>query len=174
MISGPDGNYIMIAGIDYPALGVCFQCYSVFSDGRVHYLFSLRSQNCRDEQGRWDPGGGKVDLGRSIRQTLEAEIKEEYCAEILRADFLGIRDVFRQVDKDGEQFPCHWTMIDFKCQVLKGAVKIGEPHKCDALGWFDNLDPPGMLMHSQWPEFVRRYRSKLLDFNYRNSTCLEA
>lgn len=161
----------MIAGLEYPAVGVCFQCWGVFPHGNVAYLLSLRSNNCRDERGRWDPGGGKVELFHSISHTLRSEVREEYGVDIHRADFLGVRDVFRQVDSGGVMATCHWIMFDFKVQVNPQKVRIGEPHKCDALHWSDLEHLPEPL-HSQMPEFLRLYRDKLFDYNYRNQTCL--
>ena len=69
----------MIKGVDYPGVTVVFLCH----DGKGNYLLGKRSKNCRDEQGRWDSGGGGLDLGSSVEETLKREIKEEYCTKVL-------------------------------------------------------------------------------------------
>jgi len=115
-----------------------------------------RSQNARDEKGMWDIGGGGVEFGETVEQTLKKEIKEEYNADVLSFEVLGFRDVHR----DHEGKPTHWIALDFKVLVNPIGVKINEPHKFDDLGWFriENLPKPN---HSQFPEFLEKYRDKL-------------
>ena len=63
---------IMRKGIDYIGVGVVFFCH----DGNGNFLMSKRSKNTRDEHGRWDPGGGSIELGEPVEGALEREIKE--------------------------------------------------------------------------------------------------
>ena len=37
---------------------------------------SKRSVNARDEHGKWDIGAGGIELGQTVEETLEKEIKE--------------------------------------------------------------------------------------------------
>ena len=62
----------MKRGIDFVGIGVCFFCH----DGAGRVLMNKRSQNCRDEQGRWDFGGGGVEFGESITDALKREMKK--------------------------------------------------------------------------------------------------
>ena len=142
----------MEPGVDYIGVTVVFLCH----DGKGNILLNKRSKNCRDEQGRWDPGGGGVEFGTPVIDTLKKEIKEEYCTDVLDYEFLGYRDVHRT--NNGK--PTHWIGLDFKVLVDRSKVEIGEPEKLDEIGWFtlDNLPKP---MHSQWPEFFRWYKDKL-------------
>jgi len=116
-----------------------------------------RSQNARDEKGVWDIGGGGVEFGETVEQTLRKEIKEEYNAKVLSFEFLGFRDVHRQ--HNGQK--THWIALDFKVLTDPTNVKINEPHKFDDLGWFgiDDLPKP---QHSQFPEFLEKYKSRLM------------
>lgn len=141
----------MEKGIDYIGITVVFLCH----DGKGNFLLNKRSKNCRDEQGRWDPGGGSVDFGVSVIDTLLKEIKEEYCTDVLEHEFLGYRDIHRE--NNGQ--PTHWIGLDFKVYVDRLKVKNGEPEKFDEIGWFklDDLPSP---MHSQWPEFYRLHKGK--------------
>lgn len=143
----------MKKGIDFPAIAVVFACH----DGQGRYLFNKRSAACRDEHGTWDPGGGGVDFGDTIEETLRKEIKEEYCADALEIGFLGYRDLFRE--HSGVR--THWVAIEFKVLVDPAQVQNGEPHKFEEIGWFtlDNLPEP---LHSQYPDFLQKYREKLV------------
>ena len=77
----------MKRGEDYTGIAVVYFCH----DGKRNVLLSKRGQNSRDEKGTWDPGGGGVEFGDTIENTLKKEIKEEYSTDILDYEFLGYR-----------------------------------------------------------------------------------
>src|SRR4051812_42880998 len=96
----------MKKGEDFVGVAVVYFCH----DGNGRVLMAKRSQECRDEQGRWDIGGGSVELDQTIEETLKREIAEEYATEILSYEFLGYRDVHRE--HEGKK--THWVTLDFK------------------------------------------------------------
>jgi 8-oxo-dGTP diphosphatase len=142
----------MIKGVDYTGTAVVFFCH----DGKGNYILSKRSQNCRDEHGRWDPGGGGLDFGEKVADLLSREIREEYCTDVLDSEFLGYRDVHRMVNGKKN----HWLVLDFRVLVDKSKVANGEPHKFDEIGWF-RLDALPSPMHSQWKIAAEKYKDKL-------------
>ena len=145
-------SYDKKKGVDFTGVSVVFICH----DGKGNILMNKRSQKCRDEQGRWDIGAGSLEFGDKIDETLKREIKEEYCTEVLGYEFLGFRDVHREVN--GRK--THWVSLDFKVHVDRSKVQIGEPHKMDEISWF----PIGTIpqpIHSQVPYFLEKYKDKL-------------
>jgi len=142
----------MKKGFNYPGVSIVYLCH----DGQGNILMAKRSNNCRDEHGKWDQGGGGLEFGDTVEDTLKKEIKEEYCSDILAYEFLGYRDVHRE--HEGQK--THWVALDFKVLIDRGKVKNGEPHKFDDLGWFTlgNLPEP---LHSQFPNFLKLYKDKL-------------
>jgi len=142
----------MKKGFDYTGIAVVYFCH----DGQGRFLMQKRSQNCRDEQGRYDIGGGGVEFGIPIEQNLRKEIQEEYGTDILEAEFLGFRDVHREVN--GEK--THWVALDFKVLVDPTKAKNGEPHKFDEVSWFTLSTLPNPV-HSQLPTFLKLYDRKL-------------
>lgn len=142
----------MIKGIDYIGVAVVYFCH----DGKGNFIMAKRSQNARDEQGRWDIGGGSMEFGQTVEETLRKEIGEEYCTNVQSYEFLGYRDVHRA--HNGQ--PTHWIALDFKVIVDRDKVQNGEPHKFDDIGWF-TLDTIPENSHSQFPEFLRLYSDKL-------------
>ncbi|PIR96620.1 MAG: RNA pyrophosphohydrolase [Candidatus Doudnabacteria bacterium CG10_big_fil_rev_8_21_14_0_10_42_18] len=144
----------MIKGQDYVGVSVVYFCH----DGKGRFVMAKRSEQARDENGRWDIGAGGVDVHDSVEKTLRKEIKEEYCADALNFKFLGFRDVHRlHSGKD-----THWIALDYKVLVDPAQVKIGEPHKFTEIKWFtlENI-PANNEIHSQLPDFLEKYKGKL-------------
>ena len=115
-----------------------------------------RNKNCRDEHDAWDPRGGGIEFGIPIEENLKNEIREEYCTDVLKSEFLGYRDVHRE--HAGKK--THWIALDFKCLVDQTKVKNGEPHKFDEVKCF-TLDSLPTSFHSQLPTFIKLYEEKL-------------
>ncbi len=142
----------MKKGEDFIGTGVIYLCH----DDKGNFLLHKRGENARDENGRWDIGGGALEFGEKADETLKREIKEEYGADVLSYEFLGFRDVHRE--KGGK--PTHWIALDFKVLVDPDKVKNGEPHKFDEFGWFSFEKLPSPL-HSQLPLFFQKYKDRL-------------
>lgn len=142
----------MKKGKDYTGITIVFFCH----DGKENYLLNKRSCSCRDEHGRWDPGGGGLDFGDTVKETLKKEIAEEYCTDIIDYEFLGYRDVHRE--HNGNK--THWIALDFKVHIDREKVQNGEPHKFEELKWFsmENLPSP---LHSQFQSCLSLYKNRL-------------
>lgn len=138
--------------MDFIGIAIVYFCH----DGKGNFVMSKRSKNSRDEVGTWDPGGGALEFGDSLEETLRREIKEEYGTNVLSYEFLGFRDVHRKLG--GKK--THWIALDFKVRVNKNKVKNGEPHKFSEVGWF-RLDKLPKPLHSQFPDFIKRYSARL-------------
>lgn len=143
---------MMRKGYDYPGVTIVFFCH----DGNGNFVMSKRSGQARDENGRWDIGGGGLEFGDTVEQTLCNEIKQEYCAEVLKFEFLGYRDVHR--DHEGQA--THWIALDFKVLIDPEQVKNGEPNKFDEVRFF-RLESLPENIHSQLPNFLQIYRDLL-------------
>jgi 8-oxo-dGTP pyrophosphatase MutT (NUDIX family) len=142
----------MQKGVDFIGVSVVYFCH----DGKGNVFMAKRSQNARDEKGKWDIGGGGVEFGDTVVETLRKEIMEEYCTEVLDYEFLGYRDVHRE--NDGKK--THWVTFDFKILVNREKAKNGEPHKFDEAEWFTLKNLPSPI-HSQLPMFLEKYKDKL-------------
>jgi 8-oxo-dGTP diphosphatase len=143
----------MEKGVDYPGITTVFYCH----DGEGNFVMNKRNGNCRDEKYRWDIGGGGLKKGKTLEENLRKEIKEEYTADCLKIEYLGFREMLRNENKKST----HWIGFDYKVLVDRDKVSNGEPHKFDAVEWFslDNLPSP---VHSQFPEFLRKYKHLLI------------
>ena len=145
-------NTKTIQGIDFVGVATIYFCH----DGKGNFIMAKRSEKARDENGRWDIGGGGLDFDQSVDQTLKKEIGEEYCTDVISYEFMGYRDVFR-THKDKTT---HWITLDFKALIDPKKVKIGEPDKFTDLQWF-RLDHLPTDLHSQLPLFLKKYKDQL-------------
>ena len=144
----------MEKGVDYPGIGLVYFCH----DGNGNFLMSHRKDTCRDERGKWDIGGGAIEFGEKVIETLKKEIKEEYSTDIIEYEFLGYRDIHRIDDNK----KTHWVGLDFKVLIDSKKVKNGEPHKFYEIGWFNKNNMPSKeLLHSQLTYFLEKYKDKL-------------
>ncbi|HVE80780.1 MAG TPA: NUDIX domain-containing protein [Candidatus Dormibacteraeota bacterium] len=133
------------SGIEYIGVTCVFICH----DGKGKILLHKRSQNCRDERGRWDSGAGELEYGEDFELAVEREILEEYGCQAENIRQLGVHNVIR----NEEEGLTHWVAVVFSAQVDPAEVKIGEPHKMDEIGWFSPKDPPSPL-HSQLKTYL--------------------
>jgi 8-oxo-dGTP diphosphatase len=127
-------------------------CVFVCHDDAGRVLLARRSAGARDEPGAWDCGAGALEFGESFEQAVTREVTEEYATAPLAIDLLGVRNVVR------DDPPSHWVAVIFAVLVDPAAVRIGEPHKFDELGWFtpDALPAP---LHSQLPATLAVHRA---------------
>jgi 8-oxo-dGTP diphosphatase len=65
-------------GKSFPGITTVFLCH----DGTGSFFMAKRSAKCRDEQGRWDIGGGGLKMGQRAVNNALREIKEEYGAKV--------------------------------------------------------------------------------------------
>jgi 8-oxo-dGTP pyrophosphatase MutT (NUDIX family) len=122
-----------------PSVSCVFVCH----DGAGRVLLARRGAGARDEPGRWDCGAGALEFGEGFEAAVAREVREEYRAEALAVEVLGVRNVLR-----GEPVESHWVAVVCAVLVDPAQVRIGEPHKFDLLDWFtpDALPAP---LHSQ-------------------------
>jgi 8-oxo-dGTP diphosphatase len=123
-------------GVHYIGVSVSFYCYS--GDGL--FVMHKRSSKCRDEQGAWDFGGGKLEFGETPEEGVLREVIEEYGVggEILEQ--LPANSILRE----SEGAKTHWLTIPFVIKVDIKKVVNADPEKIVEIDFFDlnNLPKP--------------------------------
>lgn len=145
MIEVADSKKDLRRGIDHIGISASF----VVHDGAGNVLLQQRGTSARDENGNWDVGGGAIEFGESIDEAVKREIKEELCAETIDIQFLTVYDAFREFNG----VKTHWVAIMHAVQVDPAKVRIGEPDKIDALGWFTSKNLPSPLHSQFWKSY---------------------
>lgn len=143
----------MNKGVSFVGITTCFFCY----DGKGRFFMAKRSDKSRDEQGTWEIGGGGLKWGLTAEDNMRREVKEEFNGDVLKSDFIGYWDVFREL-QDGTK--THWLALAFAAKVDPIQIKINEPEMFDDSGWFTlkNLPSPP---HSQFNFFLEKFADQL-------------
>ncbi len=143
MSINPAGDSVDLRrGVDHIGVSASF----VVHDGKGNLLLQQRGPRTRDEQGRWDVGGGAIEFGETIEDAIRREIKEELTCNVLDMAFLTVYDAHRRL-ADGTK--THWVAVIYAVRVDPIEVAIGEPDKIAAVGWFTSNSLPSPL-HSQF------------------------
>ena len=142
-------------GVDFIGVTCVFYCH----DGHGNLLMHKRSKNCRDEQGRWDPGSGSMEFGETFLQTAKREIQEEYGVTPKNLKLWAVNNALRWHGKTRT----HWIAALFTAEVDPRKAKIGEPEKMDDIGWFpiDKLPRPLHSMTRKHLKMIREAGAKI-------------
>lgn len=143
-------------GVSFVGITTPFICYD--RAGRI--FMTKRSQQARDEHGRWDCGAGGMKHGQSVEANMRRELMEEYGVEPIKSTFIGYFDAFR---KNELGLLTHWLAMPFAVLVEPEKVSVCEPDMIDDSGWFE-LDALPSPLHSQWevaffPQYGERLRA---------------
>jgi ADP-ribose pyrophosphatase len=124
---------------EYPDQPIPTVCAVVFNDDCV--LLVQRSKD--PNRGRWTLPGGAIELGETVRQAIEREVREECGIAVKAGEVVAVLDVI-QPDEAG-QLRFHYVLIDLACEYISGDLTAGD----DAadVRWvhpaeFDALDVP--------------------------------
>lgn len=136
-------------GIDFIGITTPFYC----NDGQGNFLLHKRSENARDEKGRWDFGSGQLDMGEEIEVGVLRELQEEYGVIGNIQEQVPAHSIIRT--ENG--ITTHWLAIPFFIKVNINDAKIMELHKVTEIGIFrlDNLPKP---LHTGVQITMRKYK----------------
>jgi 8-oxo-dGTP pyrophosphatase MutT (NUDIX family) len=141
----------MEAGVDYT--GVCTPFYC--NDGKGNFLLHKRGAICRDEQGAWDTGSGRLGFGQSPEESVLREVMEEYGLVGEIQEKLPAHSII--LDKNGVM--TQWIAIPFFIKVDITKAKRMEPDRAVELGVFrlDSLPTP---LHTGLQKTMSMFRER--------------
>ena len=139
--------------ISFPGVAVVFLCH----DGQGKLFLTKRSEQARDERGRWAFGGGGLKHGETVEECVRREVLEEYGASTIETSFLGYTD---GIGLNDDGLKSHWVFMCFAVKVNPSEIQINEPELVQDSGWFQltNLPQP---MHSRFEAFMEKHGKKL-------------
>jgi len=110
-------------------------------------LLGLRTENCRNEAGKWTAPGGCVEFGETLFDCAKRETREEAGIEV---EPLRLMHVIDHILPDEKQ---HWVNPLIEARLVSGKPKVTEPHKLKEWRWFP-LDKPPENLTVNWIRFL--------------------
>ena len=128
----------MKPGKDFIGVG----CGAFILNEKGQVLMMKRNENCQNSAGYWSIPGGKVEFNERVEDAVVREIKEEIGVDI---EVIKLISVTNDILKEEDQ---HWLASQFLCRIVGGQLQNLEPHKCDAIEWFDLDKVPEKLTNT--------------------------
>jgi len=106
-------------------------------------------------QGEWSIPGGLVNIGETVRQAAQREIREECSLEI---DNLEILDVFEYIENKNDSVKYHFIVLDYVADWKSGKLKAGSD--APQAQWVSVSDLDQISMKPQLKKMLTKALSK--------------
>ena len=74
-------------------------------------------------EGEWSIPGGMLEVGETILEGVQRELKEETAIEVRVLDLI---EVFERLTRDdGGRLKYHFVILDYLCEVVQGEAQAG-------------------------------------------------
>ena len=113
-------------GVDFIGVGVGV----MVRNEKGEFLLGLRTENSRNEPGKWTFPGGCLDFGEKLFDCAKREAKEEAGIEVEVVRLLKVIDHILPGEKQ------HWVNPIVEAALLSGVPMVIEPHKMCKWKWF--------------------------------------
>ena len=119
-------------GIDFVGVGVGV----MVRNHKGEFLLGLRTENARNEPGKWTFPGGGIEFGERLFDCAKREAREEAGIDV---EPVRIVKVIDHIIPDEKQ---HWVNPIVEARLVSGEPKIVEPHKIGGWKWFSLENMP--------------------------------
>jgi len=123
-----------------------------------HFLLGLRTQNSRNEPGKWTFPGGCLEFGETWQDCAVREAREEAGIEV---EPVRIVEVINHIIRNEGQ---HWFNPIVEARLVSGPPKVMEPNKMCEWRWFSLEALPENLTINM-VEFFNKVKSRLVSLD---------
>lgn len=119
-------------GVDFVGVGVGV----MVRNQKGEFLLGLRTENSRNEPGKWTFPGGGIEFGERLFDCAVREAKEEAGLDVEPVRLVKVID---HIIPNENQ---HWVNPIVEAKILSGEPKLMEPHKISEWKWFSLENMP--------------------------------
>lgn len=129
----------------------CLSLKAIIADDENRCLVLRRSMRSKNNPGRWDLPGGKMDSGETFDSALRREVREE--------TGLGVAFVGPFGTTMSQMPDCRVVYLIMLARALSGEVHLSEEH--DAFAWTLPHDLPDVDLVPQFKAIARQYAVRM-------------
>ncbi len=122
-------------GVNFVGVGVGV----MVRNQKGQFLLGLRTENSRNEPGKWTFPGGGIEFGEKLFDCAKREAKEEAGIEVEPVRLVKVVD---HIIANENQ---HWVNPIVEARLVKGKPKVMEPNKMCEWKWFSLEEMPENL-----------------------------
>jgi ADP-ribose pyrophosphatase YjhB (NUDIX family) len=86
-------------------------------------------------KGHWSLPGGLLELGESLTEGVQREVREETGLEVEPLELIELID---RIHREGERVRYHYVIADYLCRVVGGALQAASD--ADAVRWVERAE----------------------------------
>jgi 8-oxo-dGTP diphosphatase len=113
-------------GVDFVGVGIGV----MVRNEKGEFLLGLRTENCRNEPGKWCFPGGCLEFGEKLFDCAKREALEEAGVDVEPVRIVKVIDHIIPAERQ------HWVNPIIEARLVKGEPKVAEPHKLREWRWF--------------------------------------
>ena len=103
-------------------------------------------------KGLWSLPGGVLELGETLAEGLQREVREELGLEVR---ILEVVEVFERITRDAEgQVAYHYVLVDYLCEAVGGVLQAGDD--AESAAWVDRADLAGLPVTEGTPAVIEK------------------
>ena len=118
---------------EYPSSPLVGVGAVIVEEGRV----LLIRRGAEPLKGHWSLPGGLLELGESLTDGVQREVREETGLSVEPLELIELID---RVHREGERVRYHYVIADYLCRVKIGGVALQAASDADAARWVERAE----------------------------------
>jgi ADP-ribose pyrophosphatase YjhB (NUDIX family) len=103
-------------------------------------------------KGLWSLPGGVLELGETLAEGLQREVREELNLEVR---VLEVVEVFERITRDAQgRVAYHYVLVDYLCEAVGGSLQAGDD--AESAAWVDRADLAGLPITEGTPAVIEK------------------
>lgn len=103
-------------------------------------------------KGLWSLPGGVLELGETLAEGLQREVREELGLEVR---ILEVVEVFERITRDAQgQVAYHYVLVDYLCEAVGGSLQAGDD--AESAAWVERADLSALPVTEGTPAVIEK------------------